>query len=162
MMKPRPAIFLLVPIFFGVIILLAADAPSEAPQTFERSYVPSYHEHPPIEPLPPTLDPAEFSGNSRAFVAYQLASRIAPTLYQEPCYCGCDKEQKHTSLLDCFTGTHGALCRTCQQEAIFCYLQYNKGKNPLQIRRALAKGKFRKLDLEKYVEQFSAHPKWEQ
>jgi hypothetical protein len=107
----------------------------------------AYHDHPPTEPLPATLDPAAFAENHPAFVSYTLAGRIKEVLYQVPCYCPCARLDGHRSLLDCYTSKHGVACPTCQKEVIFCYLESTRGKNPNQIRKAIAKGKAWKLDL---------------
>jgi hypothetical protein len=113
-----------------------------------------YHDYLPEEPLRGTLNPGQFRENPTAFVAYALAARIEPTLYQVPCYCGCDKEQGHQSLLDCFTDNHGALCHICQKEVLFCFLQNQKHKNAAQIREAMARGAASKLDLKKLAAHF--------
>src|SRR5579863_3402679 len=108
---------------------------------------PAYHHQPPDHPLPVTLDPAMFKKNRRAFVAYALAARIRSILYQVPCYCRCDKALGHQSLIDCFTSQHGVACPRCQREVIFCFMQWKKGKNVVQIREAMAKGEGWNLDL---------------
>jgi len=127
------------------------SAKQESPVRSERPHY-AYHNEPPTGPLPPTLDPAQFKDNRATFVAYALAAKIKEILYQVPCYCGCDKEEGHKSLLDCFTGKHGISCQICRKEAIFSFLQHKKGKNPAQIRRAMAKGKASQLDLTKYTD----------
>ena len=114
----------------------------------------TYHEHPPTEPLPTTLNPARFTENRAAFVAYALAGRIKDVLYQVPCYCPCDKIEGHQSLLDCYTSRHGVACPTCQKEAFFCFLQHKKGKSPAQIRKALAATKLSELDLAALTDHF--------
>jgi hypothetical protein len=113
-----------------------------------------YHDHLPNEPLPDTLDPAQFRENPTAFVAYALAGRIGSTLYQVPCSCGCDKEQGHQSLLDCFTSRHGALCHICQKKVLFCFLQNQEHKNAVQIREEMARGGASRLDLKKLAGRF--------
>jgi hypothetical protein len=34
------------------------------------------------------------------------------------CYCGCDREHGHQSLLDCYRTGHIPVCKTCQSEFI--------------------------------------------
>ncbi len=114
----------------------------------------SFHNSLPSRPLPPTLDPVEFTQNRAAFVAHSLAARIKPTLYQVPCYCGCDRELGHRSLLDCFTGRHGVFCHTCQKEVVFCYLQHRKGRTAAQMRTELKKGRPSTLAFNKYIEHY--------
>jgi hypothetical protein len=110
----------------------------------------AYHNNPPTEPLPATLDPAQFASDRGAFVAYRVAAEERELLYQVPCYCPCDRKYGHKSLLDCFTTKHGSLCLECQKEAVFCYLQRNNRKNPEEIRKDIAAGKAWDLDLSRY------------
>jgi Protein of unknown function with PCYCGC motif len=109
---------------------------------------PIYHHHPPEEDLPPTLNADQFRDQRPAYVAYTLAAQIKDVLYQAPCYCACNRTQGHRSLLDCFTGNHGASCPICQKEAIFCFLQHRQKKELKQIREGLAKDAANKIDLE--------------
>jgi len=112
----------------------------------------AYHKDPPTGPLPPTLDPAKFVDNKAAFVTYYIASKIRELLYQEPCFCYCDKEEGHKSLLDCYTGDHGVNCHVCQRGVIFAYEQSKVGKTAAEIREAMEKGSLAELDRKKYVE----------
>jgi Protein of unknown function with PCYCGC motif len=156
-MKTRIRIlfFLLLVVGGGISLLLQGqDADPSSTQVAGRPRSHPYHDSLPSTPLPQTLDPGLFAKNRIAFVAYSLAAQIKPTLYQVPCYCGCDKEQGHQCLLDCFTSRHGVLCHTCQKEAMFCYLQHKKGKNPAQIREAIDTGRPSELDLKKYTDRF--------
>jgi hypothetical protein len=118
-----------------------------------------YHIHPPLAPLPSTLDPAQFKDNRSAFVAYTLAGRIRELLYQEPCYCPCHKEMQHQSLLDCFAGNHGRSCHLCKQEVIYCYEQSKLGKNPKMIREGLMDHRWNTIDVAKYAEDFLSEPR---
>lgn len=54
----------------------------------------------------PTLLPALFVG--RTARAYQVAQEIPDVLDQLYCYCYCDREHGHKTLLTCFTETHAA------------------------------------------------------
>jgi hypothetical protein len=112
----------------------------------------SYHEQPPTGPLPATLDPAQFAGNKTAFVAYSIAAKISKLLYQQPCYCPCDKMEGHQSLLDCYTSQHGVHCHICARGVIFTYEQAKAGKSAPEIRAAMEKGALWEFDREKYVE----------
>jgi hypothetical protein len=141
----------LVALAAGIILVAAtAGTSSQSPLVARQTY----HDRPPGDSLPPTLDPETFRDNPVAFVAYTLAAEVRVTLYQVPCYCGCDKGQGHQSLLDCFTGKHGVMCHVCQKEAIFCFLQTRKGKTPMEIREDMAKGKASKINIAKYVKRF--------
>ena len=136
-----------------VAVRMRGAAPARS-QATTASLPHHFHPVPPLEPLAPVLDPSSFPDNRAAFVAYRLASRIPETLYQIPCYCGCDQSRGHESLLDCFTGNHGTRCRICQKEAVFCFLQEKRGRSPEKIREAMERGELAKFDLEKYVRQF--------
>jgi Protein of unknown function with PCYCGC motif len=114
----------------------------------------AYHNHAPVGPLPPTLDPRLFADDPTAFVAYSLAAQIENVLFQEPCYCPCDKDQNHQSLLDCFTSTHGVGCRECQKELFICFQKYKEGRSPRQIRKAMAQDSTWNFDLTKTVSRF--------
>jgi Protein of unknown function with PCYCGC motif len=139
-------------ILFFVALSASLIAESRLPALHETQSVHpggAFHDHPPVGITLTTLDPQQFKDNPSAFVAYTLASRIRETLYQVPCYCGCDKETGHASLLDCFSTRHSVHCHMCQRESIFSYLQRQKGKTPMQIREAMSKGKADKLNLDK-------------
>ena len=111
--------------------------------------IPAHHESAPTGPLPETLSPSLFP-DPLAQNAYTLAARVKKVLYQQPCYCHCDRSQGHGSLLDCFTGHHAAVCGTCEREAFYSYEQTQKGKTPAQIREGIERGDWEKLDVTKY------------
>jgi len=54
----------------------------------------------------PTLDPALFVG--KAAVSHRVAREIPDVLDQLYCYCRCDKQLGHKSLLSCYTDGHAA------------------------------------------------------
>jgi hypothetical protein len=119
----------------------------------------AYHEHPPTEPLPPTIDPEPFKDKRPAFVSYWIAAQIRDLLYQEPCYCPCNKQAAHKSLLDCFSSRHGYICVTCQKQAIFCYERHNLGDDAKKIRERMAKYEWWEVNLKEYADAwFAAHP----
>ncbi|HET6929233.1 MAG TPA: PCYCGC motif-containing (lipo)protein [Candidatus Acidoferrum sp.] len=112
---------------------------------------PAYHQEPPTGSLPETLAPSQFADDKVAFVAYSVAAKIRELLYQEPCYCECDRFAGHQSLLDCYTSKHGRGCAKCQAEAFFIYEQSRTGKTPAEIRQAMERGDYRKIDVQKYA-----------
>lgn len=112
----------------------------------------SYHAEPPTDPLPPTLDPKQFA-DKKAFVAYSLAAQVKKLLYQEPCYCTCDKQEGHKSLLDCYMFRHGAACLICQKEVIITYEKSKLGKSAAEIRRDMEQGDAWQFDLDKHVDE---------
>jgi hypothetical protein len=110
---------------------------------------PAYHAAPPHGVLPKTLPPQEFS-DPRVQAAYAMAAKVPKVLYQQPCYCRCDKAYGHHSLLDCFAGTHGAECGTCLKEGVFTYLETQKGKTPAEIRAEIKRGDWQSVNLNDY------------
>ena len=126
----------------------AAPVPLSPARTAEE--VPAYHpEAPSAKDLPETLDPNKFP-DAITQNAYAMAAKVRPVLYQQPCYCHCDKELGHGSLLDCFVGMHAAMCNVCKWEGIYTYVQTKKKKTPAQIRAGILKGEWKKVDLTKY------------
>jgi len=121
--------------------VVAAPAPQED--------VPAYHKSAAAGLLPATLSPREFPDGLNQNV-YALAAKVKRVLYQQPCYCHCDRAAGHTSLLDCFRDTHGAICAVCKAEAVYSYEQTKKGKTPAQIREGIMRGEWKSLDLTKY------------
>lgn len=135
----------------GPSVMPSVEMCTKQPTPVESEH--AYHKEPPVGPLPETLNPKPFIGQKRAFVAYSIAAKIRELLYQEPCYCPCDKVAGHKSLLDCFTSTHGYGCRGCQSEVFFIYEQSKDRKSPGEIREAMEKREMWKLDPTKYAEQ---------
>jgi hypothetical protein len=136
----------------GVALVIAVAAPraaSRAGQDAEEA-VPAFHAEAPKGPLPATLSPSEFS-EVVVQNAYTLAARVKKILYQQPCYCHCDRSQGHTSLLDCFASKHGSECGVCMREAIYSYEQSHKGKTAAQIRAGIEGGEWRDVDMSKYT-----------
>jgi hypothetical protein len=128
----------------------SASVPAPNPAAkFLKTEVPPYHAEPPKGALPETLDPAQFS-DAQTRNIYTLAAKVKPVLYQEPCYCGCDKEVGHKSLLDCFTDLHGAHCILCKKEAAFTYSESQQGKSAAEIRKEIIDGKWKGVDLASY------------
>jgi uncharacterized protein with PCYCGC motif len=112
--------------------------------------VPSYHAYALKPPYPATLDPKQFPDTLNRNV-YALAAKIKPVLYQQPCYCYCDRHAGHKSLLDCFASKHGSECDICQKEAVLSYQLTQKGKTPAQIRAAIIRGDWKSVDLNSYM-----------
>ena len=117
--------------------------------------IPAYHPVPPKkgEPLPPILSGMDLVGPSFKapfqVKAYQLAAKVPAVLYQQPCYCHCDRSVGHTSLHSCFESVHGAHCAACMKEAFYTYQMHKKGKSAVQIREGIMRGEWEKIDLEK-------------
>jgi Protein of unknown function with PCYCGC motif len=149
-MKVLRVVFGIILFCFGLGIIAASSIRSGEQAAEARTH--AYHDYPSTEPLPETLDPAQFASYRVALVVYRLAAQIKQTLFQVPCYCPCDRRQGHTSLLDCYRDRHGVACPTCQKELLFCFREHQKGKTPAQIRNAIARGKAWKIDIPKSTE----------
>jgi Protein of unknown function with PCYCGC motif len=121
-----------------------------------KADIPAYHAEAPKGPLPETLDPKQFLDAETRNV-YTLAAKEKAILYQQPCYCRCDKEVGHKSLLDCFTDYHGAHCMLCKKEAVFTYTESQQGKTAAQIRQEIMDGKWKDVDLTKYDDPLPAN-----
>jgi hypothetical protein len=125
-------------------------APQEATEA-----VPAFHAQAPQGGVPETMSPGFFT-EPMVKNAYAVAAKIRRTLYQQPCYCHCDRSQGHTSLLDCFAGEHGAGCGTCIYEDFYTYEQVRKGKTAAQIREAIIKGEWKSVNTAKYQQSLPA------
>ena len=111
--------------------------------------VPAFHNSVPAAPLPATMSPDLFT-DPLAQNAYSIAAHIKKILYQEPCYCHCDRSQGHGSLLDCFVSKHAAACGICEREDFYAYEQSHKGKTGAQIREGIERGDWQGVDMTKY------------
>ena len=112
--------------------------------------IPSYHAYALKPPFPATLDPKQFPDALNRNV-YALAAKIKPVLYQQPCYCYCDR---HAGTRACSIVTYQharSECDICQKEAVFAYQQTQKGKTPAQIRAAIIHGDWKSVDLKPYM-----------
>ena len=138
--------------FLGCLALGLATMAASAQWSDPAYDVPAYHAAPPTTPMPPILKgdqlTGEFFTHPYQVAAYKMAAEVPKVLYQEPCYCHCDRALHHTSLESCFSGTHGAVCSVCMREGIFTYQQTKKGLTPKQIRAAIERGEWQTVDLE--------------
>ena len=149
-MRGTREIFGAAALFFGALALVASPIPSgAAAQGQTEEPVPAFHSEAPAGPLPQTLPPGDFDA---AVVrnAYHLAAKVKKVLYQQPCYCHCDRSQGHGSLLDCFVSKHASMCDVCVREGFYAYEQTRKGKTPAQIRAGIRRGEWQKVDIAKY------------
>jgi hypothetical protein len=83
--------------------------------------------------------------------SYAMAGKVRNVLYQQPCYCYCDRNDGHHSLYDCFLSDHASGCNTCRMEGIFAYEQTQKGHSAAQIRKEIIAGDWRKLNPQDYT-----------
>src|ERR1700742_468304 len=144
--------FVSLPVLALGMMLLPQHARSTAhpaAQDTSKDPVPAYHSEVPSGPMPDTLAPDTFS-EATVQNAYALAAKIKKVLYQQPCYCYCDRHAGHGSLLDCYTGKHAAECGVCLREGLYAYEQTKKGKTAAQIREGIEKGEWKTVDMTKY------------
>lgn len=119
------------------------------PQPVADDQVPAFHAQAPQGELPATMNPELFT-IPVVQNAYIVAARLKKTLYQQPCYCHCDRSLGHGSLLDCFASKHGSGCSICIAEDFYAYEQSRKGKTAAQIRAGIIRGEWEPVDLTKY------------
>src|SRR5436853_116997 len=141
--------------FVPVTATSGSSQEGSAPQAEADNSIPAYHAQAPKGALPETLKPETFP-DPLVKNAYAVAARIKKTLYQQPCYCHCDRGQGHASLLDCFASKHGAGCNICINEDFYSYEQSRKGKTSAQIRAGIIKGAWQSVDLTKYQQPLPA------
>jgi hypothetical protein len=125
------------------------NAGANVPQASAEEPVPAFHSTVPQGPLPSTMSPALFT-DVVVQNAYTVAARVKKTLYQQPCYCHCDRSQGHGSLLDCFASKHASICEICIREGFYSYEQSRKGKTGAQIREGIERGDWQQVDVSKY------------
>jgi hypothetical protein len=121
---------------------------------FGQGDVPAHHTAPPAKgtQVPPLLPAPERWGPSFKHPvqvrAYEVADKIPLVLYQQPCYCHCDRSVGHTSLHSCFESTHAAHCEACMKEAFYAYQMTKQKKTAAQIREGIIRGEWEKINLE--------------
>ena len=121
---------------------------------FGQGDVPAHHNAPPAKGanVPPLLPAPERWGPSFKHPvqvrAYEVADKIPNVLYQQPCYCHCDRSVGHTSLHSCFESTHAAHCDACMKEAFYAYQMTKQKKTAAQIRDGIIRGEWEKINLE--------------
>jgi len=133
-----------------VCLVVLTQAEFMAPQ----SDIPAYSKTPLAkgQMLPKALTAQQLAANGvdhpAALAAYKAADRIPNVMYQQPCYCYCDRHHGHKSLHSCFEDMHGANCGTCVQEALYTYKMSKKGWTPSQIRDGIIRHEFQQIDLQ--------------
>jgi len=117
--------------------------------------VPAYHDAPPAKnaKLPPIMPEEDLWGPEFQYPvqkrAYLLAAKIGDVLYQQPCFCFCDRAVGHGSLRSCYESTHAAHCDACMKELYYTYQKHKAKKSARQIRAGILKGEWKAVDLEK-------------
>jgi hypothetical protein len=137
------------------IAVFALTAVSYAQWANPAEDVPAYHPSTPLKvsSLPPILSGPKLTGTNFQYPwqkhVYQQVSQVSYVVYQLPCNCRCDRALGHTSLRSCFEGLHGTECSTCAKEGFFASQQTKLGKKPAEIRAAIARHDYEKIDLER-------------
>jgi hypothetical protein len=138
---------------FVLLVTLAVSAPW-ANSEQDSAGVPAFHHGPPPAGtnLPPILGKEALAAEGYAQPlqshAYELAAKIPGVIYQQPCYCYCDRSHGHKSLHSCFESTHGALCGTCMAEVFYSYRMSKQHKSAAEIRNGIIAGEWKQIDLE--------------
>jgi hypothetical protein len=145
------AAVLLISVTGIAFLVMPRNAASRAAQNAGKSDepTPAYHSQVPVGALPQTMDPTSF-GDPIVQNAYALAGKVRRVLYQQPCYCHCDRSIGHESLLDCFVSKHASVCDVCIREGVYAYEQTQKKKTAGQIRAGIERGEWQQVDLSKY------------
>jgi hypothetical protein len=137
------------------LAVFAVTAASYAQWSNPANDVAAYHPSAPLKvsALPPIMAGSKLTGENFRYPwqvhVYQQVAKVSSVIYQLPCNCRCDRALGHTSLRSCFEGLHGTECSTCAQEGFFAYQQTKLGKSPAQIRAAIARHEYEKIDLDK-------------
>jgi hypothetical protein len=137
---------------FSLLLSFAVSAPWASSQQ-EETRIPAFHQGPAAKgaALPPILGKEQLWGENDQYPyqshAYELAPKVQDVLYQQPCYCYCDR-MGHKSLRSCFEGTHGAQCSTCLKELYYSYEMTKQHKTAAQIRKGIIAGEWRQIDLQ--------------
>jgi hypothetical protein len=138
---------------FGLVVFLLTVA-SYAQWSNPADDVPAYHASAPLKitALPTIWSGAQLKGPHFRYPwqvhVYQQVAKVSNVVYQLPCNCRCDRALGHTSLRSCFETDHGTECSTCAKEGFFAYQQTRLGKTPAQIRAAIARHEYEKIDLD--------------
>ena len=138
---------------FVVLVTLAVSAPWAISQQDSETRVPAFHAGLPAKgaQLPSILGKEQLWGENQQYPfqshAYELAAKVSNVIYQQPCYCYCDR-MGHKSLHSCFETTHGAQCSTCMKEVYYSYQMTKQHKTAGQIRKGIIAGEWKQIDLQ--------------
>ena len=153
-MARKSSVFSAIAIFIfaaAVAVAVPASHQGTASGTAQPAkQIPAFHSAPATTRLAATMDPKQFN-EIETQNSYAMAAKIKNVLYQQPCFCYCDANDGHHSLLDCFVSDHAASCNICRMEGIFAYEQTRKGQTPAQIRKEIINDEWKKVDLSQYA-----------
>jgi uncharacterized protein with PCYCGC motif len=134
---------------FLFLVIVGFSAPWA---TSQEEKVPAYNSAPPSKnaKVPGILPADQLWAENAQYPyqthAYELAAKIPDVIYQQPCYCYCDR-MGHNSLHSCFEKTHGAECSICLKELYYSYLMHQKGQTSAQIRQGIIAGEWKQVSL---------------
>ncbi len=137
---------------FVLLLTMSFSTPWATSQQ-DQDRVPAFHQAPPPPGanLAPILGKEQLWGGNDQFPfqarSYEVAGKISSILYQQPCYCYCDR-MGHKSLRSCFESTHGAQCSTCMKEVFYSYQMSRQHKSASQIRKGIIAGEWKNIDLD--------------
>lgn len=83
----------------------------------------------------PLLPSKLFVGRVRS--AYAVAKAIPNVVDKLYCYCQCQENMGHKSLLSCYADTHAANCNVCLTEVEMAAKMTDKGLCPAEIQKAI-------------------------
>lgn len=139
---------------FLVLVALSLSAQWNYQESEDQpGRIPAYHPFPPKKgvKLTPLLPKEALLGPEYQYPfqahAYELAAKIPSIIYQQPCYCYCDR-MGHKSLHSCYEGTHAAECGACLKELYYSYVMHKRGKTAKQIRKGIIAGEWKQIDLQ--------------
>lgn len=80
---------------------------------------------------------AKYAGYPRIQEVYREVALVPQVVDGIYCYCGCERNMGHYSLLDCYKSDHAAGCDVCLSEGALVYRMHKEGKTLDQIRSAV-------------------------
>jgi hypothetical protein len=137
---------------FVLLLTMSFSTPWATSQQ-DQDRVPAFHQAPPppSAKLAPILGKEQLWGGNDQFPfqarSYEVAGKISSILYQQPCYCYCDR-MGHKSLRSCFETTHGAQCSTCMKEVFYSYQMSRQHKSASEIRKGIIAREWKNINLE--------------
>lgn len=140
-------------LMLGLVVLTLLISAPWAISAPDEARVPAYNASAPTKgfQLPAILGKGQLWGDNDQYPfqshAYELAAKIPNVIYQQPCYCYCDR-MGHKSLHSCFESTHGAQCSTCLKELYYSYQMSKQHKTAAQIRKGIVAGEWKQIDLQ--------------
>ena len=140
--------------FVGLIAIVFVAVMTHGQWQQQLSETPAYHAAAPGkgETLLPVITQAQLAQAGFTLPSqkesYKAAAKVGSVLYQQPCYCHCDKHAGHTSLRSCFESAHGANCGTCMAEALYSYQMSRKGWTAKRIRDGIMRQEYTRIDLQ--------------